>query len=161
MFCERCQKNKAALYYKQTINGKTVSWHLCADCANENAHPADAFLNPLTSFGLLTSVFPPQNSALNIKSCPACGTVFGAIMDSGKAGCGECYTVFRDELLPSISSIHGAKTHTGRVPPDFLVTVSKKRKIEELQAALKRCVAEENYETAAQIRDEIRSLDRE
>ena len=33
MLCEKCNKNEAVVYYKETVNGKTTSLSLCRKCA--------------------------------------------------------------------------------------------------------------------------------
>ena len=33
MKCEKCGKNEATMYYKETVNGVTREMHLCPECA--------------------------------------------------------------------------------------------------------------------------------
>ena len=33
MKCENCGYNDATVYYRQSVNGRTIEKHLCADCA--------------------------------------------------------------------------------------------------------------------------------
>ena len=35
MKCEKCGKNEATMYYKETINGVTREMHLCPECAQK------------------------------------------------------------------------------------------------------------------------------
>ena len=163
MLCELCHQNKASVFYKHIANGSAVTWHVCTECAGSGDFFGNG--NNLSfihgSSGLLKSVFLNNDAMPSVKSCPLCGSVFKSILDGGKAGCGECYTVFRDEFMPSVSSIHGAKNHTGHVPPGHAEVVSNKKRTEELKADLKKMIAEENYEKAAEIRDEIKKITNE
>ena len=104
---------------------------------------------------------PSVYSASDKKVCPMCGLFFADIIKSGKAGCGECYSTFKNELAPSVVKIHGTVNHTGKFPKSRGAQISAKRKIEELGARLKRVVAEQNFEEAALIRDEIKRLNGE
>lgn len=36
MLCERCHKNQATAVLTQTLNGRTTTEHLCAECAYKN-----------------------------------------------------------------------------------------------------------------------------
>lgn len=35
MKCEKCGKNEATMYYKETVNGVTREMHLCPECAQK------------------------------------------------------------------------------------------------------------------------------
>ena len=35
MKCEKCGKNEATMYYKETVNGVTREMHLCPECAKK------------------------------------------------------------------------------------------------------------------------------
>ena len=48
MKCEKCGKNEATMYYKETINGVTREMHLCPECAQKE-HIGGAFES---AFGL-------------------------------------------------------------------------------------------------------------
>jgi len=99
----------------------------------------------------------PQASAEK-KACGMCGRTFGDITKTGKAGCGECYHEFKQELTPVIIKIHGTADHTGKIPKNRYAQISAKRKIEELGRKMQKMVAEQNFEEAAVIRDEINKI---
>ena len=92
------------------------------------------------------------------KICPACGSSFADIAQTRKAGCGKCYEIFRNEFTPTVTGIHGTANHTGKIPQNKRLQIGAKRKIEELGARLKAMIAEQNFEEAAVIRDEIKRL---
>lgn len=35
MLCEKCGQREATSHFKQTINGKTTVYHVCAQCAEQ------------------------------------------------------------------------------------------------------------------------------
>lgn len=176
MICERCKKNEATVFYKETINGKTKSYSLCAECAAEAEKAGDIetphmdafFSSPSIGgidslFGSLFSVPHYAKRALSegnaeTKKCSLCGSAFGDLVKRGKVGCPKCYEVFADELDATIREIHGTTTHTGSAPKRFKHDRELKQKIKNLEAELKEAIKDENYERAAEIRDEVKAL---
>jgi len=162
MLCERCGKNTAAVRIKNNINGSWSENWLCPQCANISANfnflETVNNLGGLDLFNALSFGQPAPNYNTERKSCPLCGTNFAQIVQYGKIGCGECYTVFKAELEPTVIKMHGRAKHTGKVPKNLESKISVKRKIEELNIKLKRMIEVQNFEEAALIRDEINKL---
>lgn len=172
MLCERCKKNNATVFYRESINGKERSLSLCEECAEkarkngelETEFPVDGFFTkPLMGVDkLFGSLFGfPQlvgQTTSDGKKCPLCGATFRDLMAEGKAGCPECYKTFSDELSSTISRIHGATAHTGGAPSRFKAGRDLKQKIRSLEKGIKTAVEEENYEEAARLRDELRAI---
>lgn len=179
MLCERCGKKEATFYYKENVNGTVKTYNLCADCAAElqksgkiqtnlgedpfskmmHMFDGDNFFGGSSLFGSLLGV-PQKNGtkAATARTCPLCGSTFGDFVNTGKAGCPQCYETFANELLPSIQRIHGRTAHTGQVPARFRVENEKKQKIAALEKDLKEAISNEEYEKAAQIRDTLREM---
>ncbi len=158
MICQNCNKNEANMHMKRIINGRAAEVHLCSDCARSLGY-GEAF----SGFGLgLGELFGEllnksdgiSNSALR---CPGCNKTFDEIVADGKMGCAECYSVFYDKLLPSLRRIHGKATHVGSKPVKS-ESVSYDTRLSELKTQLAIAVDEQNFELAAQIRDEIKDL---
>lgn len=162
MLCEKCKKNEASYYYSETVNGKKRSIALCSECAPKDISFGSSFLSGLFS----DNPFQLHVSAPDYaKKCDNCGCTFYDIKKTGKAGCSECYKVFRDELAPIIRRIHGNAVYKGRSQSVKVEDADNKPKSEEehdelslLREQLKNAVENENYELAAKIRDEIRSI---
>jgi len=167
MICEKCNKNIANAYLKNNINGNITENYLCSSCAGElygknymsllNSDFKSDILNML-NFNKIAS---PSNANAKNNVCPMCGLSFPDIMQSGKAGCGKCYEAFKNELAPNVMRIHGTARHTGKVPKNMSAQITAKRKIEELNMKLKKMIADQNFEEAAVIRDEINKINRE
>jgi len=170
MLCEKCNKNIANVYLKNNINGNVTESHLCSSCAGEvygqNYKPLMNLFNSDFESDILNmfnfnkfSPSLPLTAGRNL--CPMCGSTFGDITKSGKVGCGECYSAFKNMLEPNILRIHGTAKHTGKIPKNRSLQISAKRKIEELNMKLRKVVEEQNFEEAAKIRDEINKINSE
>ena len=157
MKCQNCGVNAATTSIKTNIGGKGEAYLLCADCAARLGFEA---LNPFGNFafdGLLGSIMggTQQKTAQKIKRCEGCGMSMSDIAENGKMGCAGCYTAFRAEFMPSIERIHGKAQHGGKRPP-APPQAETNNELDELKAQLKAAVESENYEQAAQLRDEIK-----
>ena len=95
------------------------------------------------------------------KSATSAGTSYEEIMESGRLGCAHCYETFAHELARSIEKIHGKSKHIGKVPRSASGTIRKKNRLTELKMELNRAIAEQDFEQAAQLRDQIRAIEGE
>ncbi|MDO4271213.1 MAG: UvrB/UvrC motif-containing protein [Eubacteriales bacterium] len=177
MKCEKCGKNEATMYYKETVNGVTREMHLCPECAQkENLGGAfeSAFqgMNQLWSdpfhsflgggFGSLWSDMLGTPAATLLgeeRKCPSCGLTESQLRRTGRVGCPDCYNTFADILNPYVQKVHGASRHIGAAPAQ--AEQPKADPVEALRAQLKTAVEKEDYEQAAHLRDEIRRLEGE
>lgn len=165
MLCQNCEKNEATTHIKQIINGDMTESHLCADCANHLGY-TDMFsgfnLNISEFFGGLLGDMLPSLKPGNVKRCEKCGCSFDDIVREGKVGCAECYRTFYDKLQPSIQRIHGKIKHTGKIGAgrtEEKKTETVEEKIEKLKVKMDEAVKVQDFESAAQIRDEIKALE--
>jgi protein arginine kinase activator len=90
--------------------------------------------------------------------CSRCGMSYATFKKIGLLGCAHCYEEFREPLLQLLNRIHGNTQHAGRVPGGEDSSISVKLNIERLKQDLVRAIANEEYETAAGLRDRIRAL---
>ena len=93
------------------------------------------------------------------KVCPMCEMTFSEFRNQQRLGCPHDYEVFREELLPLLEAIHGETTHCGKVPKRAPGDSHRQAEIIKLRHELKRAVADEAFETAAGLRDQIRELE--
>ena len=171
MLCETCKKRTATVFYNENINGKTRSYSLCGECAaklRERGELQDitsmvgSFADPFSAlhddlFGGFFGI-PATKAVSAEKKCPNCGCSYADIAEGGKVGCPNCYTVFRDELSRTLRSIHGTTAHTGAVPSRHRAKQERAQQLLKLKQELSGAVEREDYERAAQLRDEIRKL---
>ena len=92
------------------------------------------------------------------KKCPTCGMTLSEFAQSGMAGCPDCYTAFGRELEPTITRVQGKNSHTGRAPSGMKENIEQRHRIDALEKERREAVKQENYERAAEIRDELRRL---
>jgi protein arginine kinase activator len=115
---------------------------------------------------------------VKIDTCPSCGTGYLEFRQSGLLGCPECYKAFESQLGPLLERAHeGGTHHTGRLPkragggapntaaPQIRVAPPppspaelRAKKVAQLKKQLDEAVKAEQYEQAAKLRDELRSL---
>lgn len=153
MICSECGKNEATVHSVMYINGVKTEKHLCAECAAKDKISMDMF-SP-------TEFFKGMFDFGSVKPdlvCSNCGTTLRNFRSSGKLGCSECYSAFKDEIIPVLTSCHGNSTHKGDIPIDAGEASKKRRQIEEIKEQIAKAVADENYEEAARLRDEMAKL---
>jgi protein arginine kinase activator len=159
MLCQICHAAEATVYFIETITQKQVSLHLCESCAQKRhlgeiiGKPAMAIHELLASILQLGAL--PMADATEVK-CTHCGLDYVQFTRSGRFGCAHCYDSFRDHLLPLLRQFHQAEEHRGRrSEPE---TPAKDR-LAALKAKVHQAIADEDYETAARLRDQIKSLE--
>jgi len=167
MKCERCHEKEATFFYEETINGQKRTLRLCADCAKDapeagmlggtHASPF-SFLSGDGFFDSLLGL--PQHRVTSGRLCPDCGAPMRDISATGRVGCPRCYEIFKSELEGSVRSIHGSAVHTGRAPASQGAHREKQSKLTELKEKLRTAIADERFEEAAALRDEIQALEK-
>jgi protein arginine kinase activator len=166
VLCERCGQRPAALQVTQIADGVRREHHLCEQCARQEG----AFLNPALSLanilGGLMPVEAPgaaadQGEGSPGLACPACGWTGRQIQHTGQMGCPQCYAVFGQWVDPVLRRIHGSNEHRGKIPSRAGQAVRRQRDLAVLRDKLRAAVEREEFETAAQLRDEIRAYEHE
>ena len=78
----------------------------------------------------------------------------------GRLGCSHCYVALERHLRTLLRRLHGGTQHVGKVylPPDP-TEADLERRLMGLRRRLARAVDVEDFERAAQLRDQIRSLE--
>jgi len=161
LLCQICKKREATIHFTNVENNKVYEIHLCAKCAEEKGLETLKKSNFAMSdiiAELLNSTARHVDEKLNPNACPNCGTTFAEFKKVGRLGCSECYAFFDTQLVPLLRGIHGNTRHVGKVPGRFRTKVSKQRKVLKLEEELARAIELEEYERAAEIRDEIKKL---
>ena len=167
MLCQHCKQNEATTHIRRVINGAAQEFHLCAACAKEAgvgaqfAVPEFGFhLSDLFS-GFLGSSLREQARPAPLR-CELCGSSLEEIIRNSRVGCPQCYETFAEQLQPTLQRIHGALRHTGKVPetdPALAQRRQKEQQIAHLRDKIAAAVQDEDYEQAARLRDEIRTLE--
>lgn len=154
MLCEQCGKNNANAIITKTINGVSSTYNLCSECAFKAGYS-----NIFGEFSL-NHIMPELERAVNFEvHCSRCGSTFGEILTNGKLGCSECYSIFKNELIPAIEDIHGKAYHVGKRPKRLSQQDTSEITLADLKHQIEQAIKSEDFERAAAIRDEIKKLE--
>jgi len=90
-------------------------------------------------------------------SCPSCGFRWEDFERTHRIGCPQCYEAHTQELLPTLSRIQPGISHAGRRPQPSEIDL--KNRLQKAKVELALAVKNEDFETAAALRDQIAELD--
>ena len=158
MLCQNCKKESAVVYVEKIINNNKVEINLCEKCAkNMNVMSFDM---PIDISNFFSNFISPAKEKVE-RSCNRCYMTYSEFKNTGKLGCSDCYEAFSDGLDPLLKRIHGNNKHLGKIPEyDSIEEKVDVNKEDILRNELNEAIAEERYEDAAKLRDEIRMLER-
>jgi protein arginine kinase activator len=164
MKCESCREREAVVHLTQIVNDAVSQLHLCEVCAGERGvEPPMVSQSPLGSFLAAMGKGPgtaegPLVSAP--RQCPGCGATLQDFRETGRLGCPECYECFEAPLRDLLRRLHGSAVHAGE---RYLEPGADPRRqdqaAEVLRAELRKAVAAENFELAAELRDRLRAME--
>ncbi len=157
MLCDRCQKNDATVHLTQVIEGQVKKVHWCEACAAQagiDVKKTISVTDVLMGLDHLTGE-PEKARPEADEICPQCGISRSEYKRRGRLGCEACYEAFRDDLNPLIKAVHHAVKHCGKTPRTHAARAPSGMP-DDLRAALARAVEQEDYETAARLRDQLK-----
>ena len=157
MLCCICKEKEAKVHLTQIVNDKMQKVDLCEQCAKEKGvnDPAGFSLADLL-LGLGASQELEQAAGGAEVKCPHCGFSQADFKKAGRLGCSECYTTFAEGLESLLKSMHKGIKHVGKVPQHLQHGRDLSEKLKSLQKKLDKAVADEDFEQAAMVRDEIK-----
>jgi len=173
MKCEICGKKKATVHLTELIDGQASELHICEDCAREKSLQMEQqfgladLLAGLSDFGKPMTEKPQQPA--RVLQCSNCQMTYDEFKKHGRLGCSECYDAFDRPLGVLLKKIHGASKHVGKIPSGGLPASPKPEEsassgtdsLQELKEQLQQAVLCEDYERAALLRDQIRSIEQQ
>ena len=158
MKCQKCNKNEANVHYSETINGETREFCLCSECAKEmgilektegmfrnmEREMMSAFTLPFA--GLSLGGFGLPFGGFSRKGLGERRSAFAPTFPEA----GEFFDTDPVENMTIASAPDGQKKEEkNEAGPDDINT---------LKAKLLDAIADERYEDAARLRDEIKKL---
>lgn len=157
MTCDHCKKNEATVKLIAIIDGVKTERHLCAECVEKQKRQATAqgmqsMLAAIIAGARKREVHEPG------LHCSSCGLSFDEFRKTSRLGCAQCYTDFRTQLRPLLLRLHGRAQHAGRVPELVDAQMKTHSQLERLRRELEIAVACEDFEQAAVLRDELRTI---
>ena len=155
MTCDVCKHNQATVFLTQIVDGKMQKVNLCESCSKEKGvtDPTGFALADLLLGLGAAQVMEGGGSA---QKCAVCGFSQQDFKKTGRLGCASCYETFAEGLQGLLKGMHKGTAHVGKVPVRLRQNIEREQEMKNLHRDLRRAVAEENYEGAARIRDEIK-----
>lgn len=164
--CKLCGAEPKVLF-RCAIGKGVVDVFLCESCYNSQYNTTQ----PLAMIGdeIITKkgeLSLKDKEALNEAmqmSCPKCGVSLVDIGKTGRFGCDECYVVYSDMIAIANAQISNKDKNNTSGPnedsnqSEHAASV-KEGRLSILESRMKKAIKAENYEEAAEIRDEINEL---
>ncbi len=167
MLCENCHQREAVVKFTQVVGSEKKTLNLCKDCIEKQQ-----FDNPLIDiskvFGkiiiailsehLASAAVPAVSKEDEENICSACGISWAEFQKTGRLGCTDCYESFKYPLKSLLRRLHGSNRHIGQK-----VKIDDKQEnisLKELKKRLQTAIKNEDYERAAELRDQIRESER-
>ena len=148
MKCENCGKNEVTFVYQSSVNGHVTEKHLCAECAEKlgytqklAAHSQQMMRN-LFGGGLFEDFFSPYPSLLG-----RMGRLLEDPFDD----------FFAD--MPALGAAPAEQEKEKETEPQS--RFARMRERNALRMVMRRAVREENFERAAEIRDQLHQMEAE
>jgi protein arginine kinase activator len=164
MKCEKCNK-PATVHLTEIHGGKQISKHLCEQYAAQNdglvVKPHAPINELLTNFVLAHSGLQKEGTA----ACEHCGLTWAEFRQGGMLGCEHDYVAFDKELTPLLQRAHeNATHHLGKMPlrrggTEAAAPLKRQVDLARLKKELAKAVADEDYERAAKLRDQIKEAE--
>lgn len=160
MKCENCGKNEVTFVYQSNINGKITEKHLCSECAEKLGFTQKAashsrrmmknfFGDDFFGGGFLDDFFAPMPSLM--------GRMSRMLEDP--------FDDFFTEM-PALTSGKSVKKEQPEPQQDLVEKeeqnrFARMRQINALRMEQKKAIREENFERAAELRDQLKALEDE
>ena len=158
MLCNVCKLNEAKVHLTQIVGDKMQKVDLCEQCAaQKGVNDPQGFSLADLLLGLGAAQEMEQASGGPDVKCPFCGFTQADFKKAGRLGCSECYSIFAEGLETHLKTMHKGTKHTGKVPQSLQQSRELTDKIKSLEKKLAKAVAEEDFEQAASMRDEIKT----
>jgi protein arginine kinase activator len=157
MQCSICKEKPASVHLTQIVGDKMQKLDLCEDCAKAKGvnDPAGfAMADMMLGLGAAQEL-EQAVGGLEVK-CPRCGFTQVDFKKSGRLGCPECYRTFAEGLAGLLKTMHKGTRHIGKAPESLRATRENADRLKVLQKKLAKAIEAEDFELAANLRDEIK-----
>ena len=157
MKCENCGKNEVTFVYQSNINGHVEEKHLCTECAEKLGYTQrvaaqhQKMMQGFNSFfngGILEDFFSPMPSLLNRR-----GWLLEDPFDD--------FFADMPALGPTRQEVPKEEKKDNLVNKEEQSRFARMRQMNALRMEMKKAVRQEDFERAAQLRDQIRALEAE
>jgi protein arginine kinase activator len=157
MLCCICKEKEATVHLSQITGEKIQKVDLCEECAKQKGvnDPAGFSLADLL-LGLGAAQEIDSAAGGSSLKCPKCGFTQADFKKAGRLGCAECYRTFSEGLEGLLKTMHKGTRHAGKVPRALQQSREQGDRMKLLQRKLAKAIVDEDFETAALLRDEIK-----
>lgn len=173
--CQLCASTNGTIHLTRLDgDGARTELHLCRACATRLEFTPE---QPPDIEGIAAAIATAQQSSSETSSdssaatatvsvtpgaaCPNCGLEFTAYVQSNLFGCPECYQAFAQQVDELARAYHGTTAHAGRLPRPAGGDATRAQRAaarQALELALNEAVQREQFERAAQLRDQLAQL---
>lgn len=160
MKCENCGKNEVTFVYQSNINGKVEEKHLCSECAEKLGYTQriaahnqrmmhNFFGNSFFGGGLLDDFFSPMPSLMSRMNRFLEDPFDDFFSDMPALG------------APAQQNQQQEEKKDNLVEKEEQSRFARMRQLNALRMEMKKAVHQENFERAAELRDQIKALEAE
>lgn len=153
MKCEHCGKNEVTFVYQSNVNGQVTEKRLCAECAEKLGYTqrlaaqGQRMMRGLFGSGLFDDFFTPVPSLL------------GGLNRLLEDPFDDFFADMPALGAPAEAKPEAPKTRDTLLEGEEQTQLSRTRQVNALRMEMQQAVAQENFERAAELRDQIRSLE--
>lgn len=153
MKCENCGKNEVTFVYQSNINGKVTEAHLCSECAEKLGYSqriaatGRSMMQNFFSNDFMSDFFSPMPS------------LFGRMNRLLEDPFDDFFTD-----MPALAAGAAPQTQTAEKQEDLVEKTeqsrfARMRQINALKLEMRKAVHQENFERAAEIRDQLKAME--
>ena len=152
MKCENCGKNEVTFVYQSNINGNVTEKHLCSECAEKLGYTqrlaahSQRMMQNFFGGGLFDDFFTPFPSLLGRMN---------RMLESPF----DDFFADMPALGAPAEQKEEAKSQDTLLKQEEQNQISKTRQLNALRMEMQKAVQEENFERAAELRDQIHSME--
>lgn len=170
MLCEKCKIKKASVFYTELDRTRHSLCNVCASAIKGSARDyigiGDSDDKKYSPTSYLYELVHNENLMYYCKEdveasifCGECKISVGDVLKRGYLNCPECYSSFSDCQGTNYYGDAEYLKASSQMPRRYSQKLLREQRVLTLRNNLKNAVEMENYELAAQIRDEIKRMD--
>lgn len=156
--CSHCKK-PTHVHISKVIGGKVTKLGFCKDCPYSKPYTESCGYDIIDSTEAEKKALSIDSATGSGTACPSCGLRPEDFKEYGRLGCPTCYEVYAEKLEPLYAKLHNGAEHLGKTPKGQQRSISPEQ-LEALKRRMEEHVNREEYELAAVVRDQIRSLEK-
>lgn len=153
MKCENCGKNEVTFVYQSNVNGQVTEKHLCSECAEKLGYTqklaahSQRMMQNFFGGSLFDDFFTPFPSLLGHMNRMLESPFDDFFADMPALG------------APAEARQEAPKPQETLLEQEEQNQISKTRQLNALRMEMRKAVREENFERAAELRDQIHSME--